>query len=82
MKAGAGGYRRARKIRDRSLVLLLIGMVLLMPPVAPLFHVDSKLFGLPATLIYLFALWAVLILGARLLAKPLQRTTEQADTTQ
>ena len=81
MNVRPGGYRRARKIRDRSLVLLLIAMLLLMPPVAPLFHVDSKLFGLPATLIYVFALWALLILGARLLAKPLQRTTEQADTT-
>ncbi len=61
-----------RKIRDRSIVLLLIGSVLLLPPVAGVSLIDIKLAGVPFALIYIFAVWALLIAGAALLARPLQ----------
>lgn len=60
-----------RKIRDRSVVLLLIGSVLLLPPVAGLSLIDVKLAGVPFALLYIFAVWGLLILGAALLAGPL-----------
>ena len=68
----AGEYRRRRKTRDRALILLLIGLALLMPPLAKIFQIDAKLAGVPATLIYLFVVWAVLIIGAARLARPLR----------
>ena len=79
MKTRAGGYRRHSKTRDRALTLVLVGLVLLMPPVAAIFHVDSKLFQIPATLIYLFAVWALLIIGAALLSRPLREGDETED---
>ena len=68
---------RHRKLRDRSLVLLVIGVLMLMPPIASIFHLDQKIDGLPITLVYLFVVWALLILGARLLAPHLP--TGEAD---
>ncbi|MEM9139319.1 MAG: hypothetical protein AAGB15_05770 [Pseudomonadota bacterium] len=68
--------RRNRRTRDRSLVLLVIGLVLLMPPVAGIFHIDARVFGVPATLLYLFAVWALLIVIARSLAGALAAPTD------
>ena len=44
MNDRAGAYRRNRKARDRAQVLVLVGVVLLMPPVAGIFQIDAKLF--------------------------------------
>ena len=66
-------HRRRRKTRDRSLVLLLCGILLLMPPLASAFHVDGRVLGLPATLVYLFVVWALLILAAARLAPRLDQ---------
>mgnify|MGYP006878993129 CR=1 FL=1 len=63
---------RQRKARDRSLATLLAGIALLLPPIALLFDVRGTLFGLPATLLYLFFVWAALIVMARLLAPKLR----------
>ena len=63
---------RQRKARDRAGVLLLAGIVLLLPPFAGLFQIDGKIFGLPVTLVYLFSVWALLILGAWRLASRLR----------
>lgn len=67
---------RRRKARDRSFVLTLLGVALLLPPAAGLFQLEGKLFGLPATLIYLFAVWAGLIAGAGLIARRLLESDE------
>ncbi|MGJ3259221.1 MAG: hypothetical protein ACFE0S_06405 [Rhodospirillales bacterium] len=61
-----------RKIRDRSIALLLLGVVLLMPPLVRIAQIDTNVFGLPFALVYLFAVWALLVLGAALLARPLR----------
>ncbi len=61
-----------RKIRDRSIALVLAGIVALMPPIAGVALIDAKLFGLPVALIYIFAVWALLIVGATMLARPLR----------
>lgn len=61
----AGEERRDRRTRDRSLVLLILGLVLLMPPIAGVFHIEARLFGVPVTLLYLFTVWGALILLAR-----------------
>jgi hypothetical protein len=83
---------RHRKARDRALILPLAGLVLLIPPVAGVFHIDAKIAGVPFTLVYLFAVWALLIAGAAALSRRLrdggepgtppeaQDATEQQDT--
>lgn len=61
-----------RKIRDRSIALLLLGVVLLMPPLVRIAQIETTVFGLPFALVYLFAVWALLVLGAAALARPLR----------
>jgi len=67
---------KRRKARDRSLVLLLVGAFLLLPPGAVLFQLDVWVFGAPFTLVYLFFVWACLIAGAALLARRLLDSDE------
>lgn len=66
-----------RKIRDRSVALVLVGIVFLMPPMVRIGLIDVKIFGLPFALVYLFSVWGLLVLGAALLARPL-RDSEKA----
>jgi len=63
---------RHRKIRDRALILPLVGLILLMPPVAGVFHLDTTIAGLPFTVVYLFIVWAGLIAGAAVLSRRLR----------
>jgi hypothetical protein len=60
-----------RKLRDRSIALVLVGVVLLMPPVAGISLIDGTFGGVPIPLLYVFAVWALLIAGAVVLARPL-----------
>ena len=72
-----------RKLRDRSIALLLVGTILLLPPVAGISHVDSKIGGIPVSLLYVFVVWAFLIAGAAALARPLldsQSTAPSGDS--
>jgi len=72
-QAQASGDKRIGGIkhRDRSIALLLVGFVLLFPPVAGLSLIDTTVFGIPFPVFYVFAVWAALIAGAALLARPL-----------
>lgn len=63
---------RARKLRDASIILPLAGLILLMPPVAAVFALPAHLAGVPLAVAYVFLVWAVLILGARLIGRRLQ----------
>ena len=59
---------RQRKARDRALILPLVGLLLLVPPIAAIFQIEARIGGVPFLLVYLFAVWAVLIAGAAGLA--------------
>ncbi|MBO6950120.1 MAG: hypothetical protein JJ855_19240 [Rhodospirillales bacterium] len=61
-----------RKIRDRSVALLLVGVVLLMPPMVRIAQIDTTVFGLPFALVYLFSVWGLLVVGGAMLARPLR----------
>lgn len=63
-----------RKARDRSIALVLVGSVLLLPPLIGVSLVGGTVAGLPVPLLYVFAVWAALIAGAALLARPLQES--------
>ena len=58
-----------RKTNDRALVLLLVGCLLLTPPLAGIFQLDIRVLGIPFTGFYLFAVWAALIAGAAMLSR-------------
>lgn len=70
-------HRRDRKTGDRAIVLVLVGLVLLMPPLANAFHFDLKIFGVPFTMVYLFGVWAALIICAARLAPALKAMDER-----
>jgi len=73
---------RHRKTRDRALILPLAGFILLMPPVADIFQLETRLAGVPFTAAYLFFVWALLIAGAAALSGRLRDGSERdADAT-
>jgi hypothetical membrane protein len=65
-----------RKTRDRALVLLLVGCLLLTPPLAGIFQLDFRVLGIPFTGFYLFAVWGGLIAGAAMLSRRMQSSTD------
>ena len=65
-----------RKINDRSMILLLVGCLLLTPPLAGIFQLDTRILGIPFTGFYLFAVWAGLIAGAAALSRRIQRSAD------
>jgi len=64
---------RRQKARDAALILPVLGAAALMPPFATVFAVDGVAFGVPVVVLYVFGVWAGLILAAFLLARPLGR---------
>jgi len=58
--------------------LLIAGAVLLTPPLAGVSLIDGSLGGVPIPLIYVFAVWVLLIVGASLLSRPLTESDDFA----
>lgn len=69
--------RSHRKTRDRSMVLLLVGTIALLPPFAGIFLIDGVVGAIPFPVVYVFVTWIVLITGAAILSRPLR----EGDTT-
>ena len=53
-----------RKLESAALVLTILGILLFLPPLAVLFQLERRLFGVPFEVIYLFVCWLGLIAGA------------------
>lgn len=62
----------SKKARDRSVILLLVGLALLVPPFAGIFQLDVRIAGIPFTALYLFLVWGMLIAGAAALSRRLR----------
>ena len=56
---------------DAATVLPFVAAMLLAPPIILIFAVPVMLAGIPLILIYVFGVWAVIILSAALLARRL-----------
>jgi hypothetical protein len=71
---------RAPSSRARNLAVLvpLIGLFTLMPPFISLFTAPLTVFGLPLVVVYLFGVWAALIVFTALLARRLASTDDDA----
>lgn len=63
----------SRKLAERALILPLIGLLLVIPPIAGIFAIDARPFGIPFTVLYLFVVWAWLIFSAARLSRQLQK---------
>lgn len=70
---------RTRRIRDVATVLPAAALALLLPPLILVFAVPVLLFGIPLIVVYLFGVWAVLIVIAMQVARRLERA-ERDDT--
>ena len=68
-----------RKIRDRAALLPVIGLILLIPPIANVFQLDARVAGIPFTALYLFGVWALLIAGAAHAGEPVNINTADAE---
>lgn len=64
---------RARRLRETSALLPLAGLVLLIQPVASVFALPHRIAGVPLVVLYVFLVWAALILAARALGRQLGR---------
>ncbi len=69
-----------RKLHDRSIALVLVGTVLLMPPLVGVALIDGNFGGIPVPLLYVFAVWTLLIVGAAALSRPLRDSDEFASS--
>jgi len=65
--------RGSARARDAAAVLPLLGLFLLMPPVITLFVAAVNVGGVPLIVVYVFGVWASLIVCAGLLARRLAR---------
>ena len=69
-------------VRDKTLSLALLlplaGLFLLMPPMVLVFSMPSDIAGLPVIIVYIFAVWGFLIIGAAWLARRLAPPSELA----
>lgn len=57
------------KLESAAFLLTVAGVLLIMPPLALLFQWQMRLFGVPIEVIYLFLVWAAMVVGARWLAR-------------
>ena len=71
-----------RKLEHAAFMLPVFGAVLLLPPLLDAFAVRDRLFGIPIEVLYLFAAWILLIVGAGLVSRrmprPERRQTQNA----
>jgi len=61
--AGASATRACRRRRDAAVVLPILGTALVMPPLVGLSVGGGAVAGVPAVVLYLFGVWAGLILA-------------------
>lgn len=62
-----------RKLESAALFLSLLGVLLILPPLAVVFQLERRLLGVPVEVIYLFVCWLGLIAAAFWLGRRLPR---------
>ncbi|GGA63055.1 hypothetical protein GCM10011385_16050 [Nitratireductor aestuarii] len=81
MRRNQAGSDDRVKREDLAALLPIFGIILLAPIVANLFLTRSSVSGLPLDLLYLFAVWIFLILGAMWLSCRLPEITHPVEKT-
>jgi hypothetical protein len=65
-----------RKLVSAALFVTVLGAMLLLPPLANVFQLQRRFFGVPAELIYLFVCWVALVGAAFWLSRRLPHEPE------
>jgi hypothetical protein len=65
-----------RKLESAALFTTILGALIMLPPLATLFQLKQRFFGIPAEVIYLFLAWSLLIAAAFWLGRRLPRDPE------
>ena len=68
-----------RKLVAAALFFAAFGALAYLPPLVLLFRLDLRVFGVPVETVYVFALWIMLVAGARWFSRvlPDDRTPEE-----
>lgn len=61
---------------------MVIGAVLLLPPVAGIFLIDGSIADLPIPMLYVFAVWIILIAAAAALSRSLREEGDPAQSSE
>jgi len=64
------------KLESAALLLTIAGVLLIVPPLVQIFQWRQRLLGVPVEVIYLFLVWAGLVIGARALARRMPHDPE------
>ena len=67
------------KVRDAVALMVLLGTWLVMPPMLDVVNQPTTVFGIPTIVVYVFAVWAGLILFTRLVATRAGRALEREE---
>lgn len=60
-----------RKLISAALFFTIFGAIALLPPLVLLFRFDARVAGVPIETVYIFILWAALVIGARWFSRTL-----------
>ncbi|WPZ32576.1 hypothetical protein T8K17_15135 [Thalassobaculum sp. OXR-137] len=67
------------KVRDAVALMVLLGTWLVMPPMLSVVNQPTSVFGIPTIVVYVFAVWAGLIVVTRIVARRAGRAYERED---
>lgn len=54
----------SRKLISAALFFTMFGVIAFLPPLVLLFRFDARVAGVPVEIVYIFVLWALLVIGA------------------
>ncbi|WP_338723843.1 hypothetical protein [Devosia sp. XK-2] len=66
-----------RKLESGVFVFTVFSTLLIIPPLVYIFNQPLLFFGLPQIVLYLFAVWALLVIGTALLTRRLPRAADE-----
>lgn len=64
------------KIREAAALLLYLGVVLVLPPIALIFAKPHHVAGIPLPALYIFGVWVALVIGALFTSRLLPKSSE------
>jgi predicted Kef-type K+ transport protein len=72
------GERENRGARDAAAILPFLSVVLFFPPIIYIFAAPVAIAGVPLIVLYLFGVWAAIILAAYVVSRRLKPDAEDA----